>query len=241
MIQTLFHELFAIQRWVHDSVTTDLRAFAVDRNWLALIAVLPAGILFGALHALTPGHSKSILASYLLGTRMAPVRAVMVSAVLALTHVGSAVIIVLLALPIIRRSLIGAGQAEGLELVSRGLLMLIGCWLILRAWFYKPHAHREGLVAGFVAGLVPCPLTLMVMFYAVSRNIPEAGLTFAVAMMLGVLCTLAALAVGTVLARNTVMELTIQHGASVDRIGRVMNTLGGTILIVLAANELLLR
>jgi nickel/cobalt exporter len=237
-MQEVLHGLFTIQRWIHDSVTADLRAFAADRDWLALLAVFPAGILFGALHALTPGHSKSLLASYLLGTRLAPLRAVTVSSVLALTHVGSAVVIVLLALPIVTRSLIGAGQAASLEIVSRSLLLVIGCWLILRAWHYHPHAHREGLAAGFVAGLVPCPLTLMVMFYAVSRNIPEAGLTFAAAMMLGVLCTLSGLAVATVLARDTVLQLSAHHGASIERIGRVLNTVGGVLLIILAASEL---
>jgi ABC-type nickel/cobalt efflux system permease component RcnA len=235
---TILHQLFAIQRWIYDSLTADLREFATDRNWFALIAVLPAGVLFGALHALTPGHSKSILASYLLATRLAPLRAILVSTILALTHVGSAVLIVLLALPIVTRSLVGAGQAPSLEFLSRGLLLFIGCWLLYRAWRGHTHAHHEGLAAGFVAGLVPCPLTLMVMFYAVSRKVPEAGLTFAAAMMLGVLVTLSSFAVATVLARDTMLTLTSRHGASIERLARIVNAFGGVLLIVIAAHEL---
>ena len=35
-------------------------------------------------------------------------------------------------------------------------------------------------MVGVIAGLVPCPLTLFAMFLALSRGVPEAGLTFAV-------------------------------------------------------------
>ena len=43
---------------------------------------------------------------------------------------------------------------------------------------------------GVVAGLVPCPLTLFAMVAGISRGVPEAGLTFAVATLFGVAFTL---------------------------------------------------
>lgn len=205
---------------------------------MALAAVLPAGALFGAVHALTPGHSKSILASYLLGSRLAALRALAVATVLALTHVGSAVLIALLAMPLVTRTMVGAGQVPALELFSRVLLVVIGLWLILRAWRGRAHLHDEGLAVGFVAGLVPCPLTLIVMFYALSRGVPEAGLTFAGAMMLGVLSTLAGVALLTVLARDWVVRLTTRYGASIDKLARILDAIAGGLVIVLAMREL---
>jgi ABC-type nickel/cobalt efflux system permease component RcnA len=38
--------------------------------------MMPLGIVFGAAHAMTPGHSKSILASYVLSSGLSPWRAV---------------------------------------------------------------------------------------------------------------------------------------------------------------------
>src|SRR3954471_6021281 len=195
----MLEHLIALQRWIYATLSANLAAFAATRDWAALAAVLPAGVLFGAIHALTPGHGKSILASYLAGSRLAALRAGAVAAVLALTHVGSAVVLALLAAPLITRTLGGVGRAPSLELLSRGLLVAIGLWLVLRAWRGQAHPHSEGLAVGFVAGLVPCPLTLFAMFFALSRGIPEAGLVFAVAMMLGVLATLALVALVTVL------------------------------------------
>lgn len=86
--------LIGVQRWINGVIAADLSAFAITRSWAALAAVLPLGITFGAIHALTPGHGKTVLASYLVGSRLAVLRSLSVSAALTATHVGTAVILV---------------------------------------------------------------------------------------------------------------------------------------------------
>jgi ABC-type nickel/cobalt efflux system permease component RcnA len=199
---------------------------------------MPAGILFGAAHALTPGHGKTILASYLLGSRLAALRAIGVAAVLALTHVGSAVLLALIAAPLITRTLGGVGRAPALELTSRGLLIAIGLWLILRAWRGRSHPHGEGWAVGFVAGLIPCPLTLFAMFFALSRGVPEAGLVFATAMMLGVLVTLAIVALVTVFMRERLVTFMARHVASMRGLTRGLDAASGVLLIAISLREL---
>jgi ABC-type nickel/cobalt efflux system permease component RcnA len=189
-------------------------------------------------HALTPGHGKSILASYLVGSRLAAMRAFAVAAVLAFTHVGSAVLLALLAAPLITRTLGGVGRAPTLEGLSRGLLIAIGLWLLLRAWRGRSHPHGEGLIVGFVAGLIPCPLTLFAMFFALSRGVPEAGLVFALAMTLGVLSTLALVALLTTFMRDRLMTFLSHHGASLQYLTRVLDGLSGLLLIALSLAEL---
>lgn len=210
----MLEHLIAMQRWAYSSLSGDLSAFATTRDWLALATVLPVGIFFGAVHALTPGHGKAILASYLVSSKLATLRATAIASVQAATHVGSAVILALLAAPLITRTLGGVGRAPSLEILSRGLLIAIGLWLIIRAFRGPSHHHREGIAVGFIAGLVPCPLTLFAMFFALSRGVPEAGLTFAIAMMVGVGLTLCAVAVTAVLARGFVERTTARHGTA---------------------------
>ena len=41
-----------------------IRQFAEAGSWSLLLSLLPIGIVFGAAHALAPGHSKSVLAAY---------------------------------------------------------------------------------------------------------------------------------------------------------------------------------
>jgi nickel/cobalt exporter len=229
--------LIALQGWIHASLTADLAAFAATRDWLALAGVLPLGVVFGAVHALTPGHGKTVLASYLVGSRLAALRSLSVAGALALTHVFSAVLLALVAAPLITRTIGGAGRAPVLENVSRGLLALIGVWLIARALRGRSHPHGEGMLVGIVAGLVPCPLTLFAMFLALARGVPEAGLTFAFAMMLGVALTLSAVTLLTVLARQTLVRMAERHGRSLDWIPRVLDGLSGILLLVIGLRE----
>jgi nickel/cobalt exporter len=236
---TLLTALIDAQRHIYSSLSSYLTNFAADRDTGSLLGILPAGIVFGAVHALTPGHSKSVLASYILGSRLQALRGAGIAGLLSITHVGSAVILALLAAPLVTRTLgSGVGRAPALELLSRGVLVAIGVWLLFRAFRGHRHAHGEGIAVGFVAGLVPCPLTLFAMFLALARDVPEAGLMFALAMMLGVGLTLSGIAVATILARNAVVSLMARHGASVDRLVSAFDALGGVLLIGFAAHEI---
>ena len=232
--------LFEAQRWIYGSLTATLSAFATTHDWAALAPVLPLGVVFGAVHALTPGHGKTVLASYLVGSRLAALHSLAVAGVLALTHVGSAVILALAASSLVTRTLGGVGRAPLLETLSQGLLAAIGLWLLWRAWRGRTHLHGEGLMVGVVAGLVPCPLTLFAMVAALGRGVPEAGLSFAVAMMLGVGLTLAAVALLTVVARDWVVATTVRHGASINGLSRILDALTGLLLLTIGLHELLL-
>src|SRR5215216_2907717 len=233
-------DLYAAQRWIYATLTGHLTAFTDTRNWAALASVMPLGVVFGAVHALTPGHGKSVLASYLIGSRLAALQSLAVAGALALTHVGSAVILALLAAPLVSRTLgSGVGRAPALEFLSWGLLAVIGLWLLVRALRGRPHAHHEGVMVGVVAGLIPCPLTLFVMLYSLAHGVPVAGLTFAFAMLAGITLTLAAVALAAVLGREGVMYFLQRHGGSIARLSRALDALSGLLLLVIAAVEML--
>jgi ABC-type nickel/cobalt efflux system permease component RcnA len=234
----MLDQLIVWQRWIYVALSADLSAFASTRDWPALAAVLPVGIAFGAVHALTPGHGKAVLASYLVGSRLALARAAAVAGVQALTHVGSAVILALIAIPLVTPTLGGVVRAPALEALSRSLLIGIGVWLVFRAARERHHSHREGFAVGVVAGLVPCPLTLFAMFIALGRGVPEAGLTFAASMMLGIGLTLGTVAFLSVMARDWVATFTARHGASLHALSRILGGSSGALLIMIVACEL---
>lgn len=136
--------LFNVQQWIYAAVGGHLNAIAASHDWAALLAIMPLGVMFGAVHALTPGHSKTLLASYLIGSRLALLRALSVSSALAMTHVLSSVLIALFAAHLITRTLVGAGRALVLEDVSRGIMVLVGIWFVVRALRGRtPHARQR--------------------------------------------------------------------------------------------------
>jgi nickel/cobalt exporter len=189
---------------------------------------------------MTPGHSKSVLATYLAGSSSGMGRSLMVSLVLSFTHVGMAVMIAALSLPLVSVVLGSVGRAPRLEDLSRGLLGLIGLWMLWRGLKRSAHTHRAGQDAtvGFMAGLIPCPLTLFVTTFAISRGVPEAGIAFAVTMMAGVALTLSAVALITVFFRIQLVRLLESRPKLIEALTRSMEAVAGAILVAIALNEI---
>jgi nickel/cobalt exporter len=231
--------LIDLQVSLRSVLAGNVAAFAENRSWLALLALLPLGIVFGAAHALAPGHGKMVLATYAVGSDLSRWRIIATAVALTVTHVGMAVLLAVVTNTLVTRTIVGAGRAPALEAISQGLLVLVGLWLIVRAALGRPHAHGEGIVAGIVAGLIPCPLTLFLMFYAISIGVPEAGLTFALAMVVGVGLVLASIAVGSVWARDSLLWVIETRGPSLATISRLIDGAAGVLLLVLATIQLL--
>lgn len=189
-----WQQIIEFQRDIYLLFAEHIKSFAAGGGWFAFLAFLPMGVAFGAAHALTPGHSKSVLATYLTGSSIKAHKALLVSMALSFTHVSMAVLIALLALPLVSHSFVDAGSAPVLQAVSRGLLGLIGLWMVSSALFRHAHTHSsgEGVAVGFMAGLIPCPLTLFVMTFAM---IHQVVMLFALSMMFGVCVTLSAVAI----------------------------------------------
>jgi nickel/cobalt transporter (NicO) family protein len=230
--------LVSIQSSIRSGIGGQIDAFAGSRDFMALAGMLPLAIVFGMAHALTPGHGKSLLAAYAVGSDLGRLRVIAVAMALTLTHIGSAVILALVANTLVTRTIVGAGQVPALHLISGFLMLAIGGWLVLRAVIGRRHVHGEGVLAGVAAGLIPCPLTLFLMFFAVSRGVPEAGLTFALAMVVGVGIVLTAVAVFSVWARQFVLKLIADRPDVLHGAVRVVDGLAGVTVVALAASTM---
>lgn len=154
------------------------------------------------------------------------------------------VVIVLLSLPLVSVALGSVGRAPLLEDISRGLLGLIGLWLIalaIRPVPDHPHPTRRNAVFAFTAGLVPCPLTLFVMIFAITRGVPQAGLAFAAVMMVGVAVTLVAVALTALGARGSLERLLKNHPRALARTAATLQVLTGIVLVIISINALTTR
>lgn len=238
-MMTLLQDLVAIQREIYLAFADRIGIFARTGDWWVLAAYLPMGILFGAAHALMPGHSKALLATYLTGSTASLPRGLAVAAVMSFVHISMSVVIALAALPIVSAALGSVGRAPLLENVSRGLLGVIGLWMLVQGLRGVDHHHsREATFVGFAAGLIPCPLTLFVMTLAISRGVPQAGIAFAGVVMVGVALVLTAVALSAVFFRQQLVRLLSSRPRLVDVVTRGMQVSTGAILVIVAMNAM---
>jgi len=92
-----------------------------------------------------------------------------------------------------------------------------------------------------MAGLIPCPLTLFVMTFAITRGVPEVGVAFAVMMMIGVALTLSMVALASVYFSRQLVRLLETRQRLIDGISRSVEGIAGVILVLVALHEIVSR
>ena len=201
-----FDSIFEVQRTLYASAVQALNSLQAGGAG-ALPSLAAAAFAFGMLHALLPGHGKSVLASYYAANGRWR-GALGSSLLLILTHVGSAVVLVLSGYAILRHTIGGAGRAPALEQASQILIVMIGFWLLWRA--FRPHLHRHERSApllAIVTGLIPCPLTTFVMTYAAAHGAEKWGLLLSAVFAAGMTLTVALFPLAAVFARTWLLPL----------------------------------
>ncbi len=124
--------LLSIQHWLYGGMADGLGAVVGGRP-VRHPPRLCAAILFGAVHALMPGHGKTVLVSYHLGQPARPIEGFVNGSILAVTHVGLAVVLVLAGFAVISRAFAYGGRTPQFEAASGILIVLIGAFLLWRS------------------------------------------------------------------------------------------------------------
>jgi nickel/cobalt exporter len=196
----------------------------------ALLVLLGVCIVLGALHALTPGHGKSLLAGYLVGARGTPGQAVLLGLVTTLTH--TAAVLGVGATVLVAGSYVVPGVlVPTLTLVAGCVVLVLGLRLVRARWavarapdHHHGHGHdhdhhhgrqlltrpslRNVAAAGVTAGMIPCPEALGVLLLAVALHRVALGLVMIVAFSVGLAAVLVGLGLALVTAGPTVSRFT---------------------------------
>lgn len=225
---------------LHGAVTLALAGIGEDPATVPLSLVLAFAL--GMVHALMPGHGKTVVFSYFLGAQARLSTGIAMAARIAALHVGTAIVLLLIVGAAVVRfgRLQGAGRA--LEIASCAAVALVGAWLLYRAIVGRPapdHAHgRRAGMLGYAVGLLPCPLTLILMNYALVNGTVLGGLALTAVMALGIAATMALTGMSGILARRALAS-SFDH-ASV-RYARMIRGLEiAAALAVLAAGTMML-
>jgi ABC-type nickel/cobalt efflux system permease component RcnA len=104
-----------------------------------LLTALGLAVLLGGLHALTPGHGKTLVASYLVGSRGTVRHAMALGGIVTITHTASVIVIGLVAL-FASHWIMPDLLVPVLEIVSGALVVAMGARLAWQRW----SASRSG-------------------------------------------------------------------------------------------------
>jgi ABC-type nickel/cobalt efflux system permease component RcnA len=214
-----------------------LRRFLADPTADPFTVATALGVAFflGAAHALTPGHGKTIVAAYLVGSRGRVFDAVYLGAVVTFTHTASVFALGFATLYASKQfdpNLV----SKWLALASGVLVAVIGIWLLVQRsrgdtehdhdhdhHHGHPHSHSHAhlhshshagvgkgslLSLGVSGGLVPCPEALIVLIFAVSIQRIAFGLALLTAFSIGLAAVLIAIGIAMVYAGPAMRKAT---------------------------------
>jgi ABC-type nickel/cobalt efflux system permease component RcnA len=207
-----------------------------------ILTGLLIALAFGALHALSPGHGKAMVAAYLAGSRGTARHAAFLGLVVTITHTLGVFILGLVAL-FASHYVVPEKLYPILSGVSGAAVCGVGVWLLYRRIRRilrnrrrqqlaqsaphappRPHHHHlpEGpvtartlLALGISGGLVPCPSALVVLLAAVALHRIAYGMLLIAAFSAGLASVLVAIGLLVVYARGWLDRL--PHGGTLLR------------------------
>jgi len=212
---------------------TELMAIKQIGFGIALLAAAIAAGL-GALHALEPGHGKTIVAAYLVGSKGTARHALLLGMIVTISHTAG--VYLLGAVTLYAQKYILPDRIYPFLGVLSGILIAgMGCYLFLQRYvggeFAHTHSHdlsmaartpkegtrlqsrkvsaRQLLVLGITGGIVPCPAALVVLLSAVALHRTGFGLFLIVAFSIGLAAVLIAMGLVAVYAGRMMSRLPI--------------------------------
>ena len=204
------------------------RLLESDHSGWGLALVLALAFLFGMVHALQPGHGKTLVAAYLVGERGTVGHALFLGLVTTLTHTSSVFILAIVVPLLFPGEKMDEQVHFGLALGCGVLVILLAFWLLLRrlggqadhVHLFGGHHHHHGhghhhhdhqhhssdrpvtwwalVTMGITGGLVPCVDALALLGLSWMTNQLWLGLPLILAFSVGLASVLVAVGVAVV-------------------------------------------
>jgi nickel/cobalt transporter (NicO) family protein len=204
---------------------------SADLTPVVLIVSLLTAAALGAGHALTPGHGKTLMAAYLVGSRGRPLHALGLGLSVSVSHTVG--ILVLAALVLWAQGVLAPDLVvRGAPVVAAISIVAIGGWMLFSelrrrrratstaagSWGHadthdaRDHGHLaaadstitwRGLFAlGLAGGLIPSTSALLILLGSVAAGRPAFGLVLVVAFGIGMAAVMVGVGLAMVVARG---------------------------------------
>jgi len=187
---------------------------------------LPIAVVLGALHALEPGHAKSLMAAYIVAIRGTPRQAVVLAVSAATGHTIIVWILAIAALTLGERYIVDEAE-PWLTALSGVLIVLLAIrmfWMLRRrnrnshhhhgydhdhGHHDHGHSHEPPVISGhvgtgqivwfgFTGGLLPCPAAIAVLLVCIQLKAFALGVAMVAANRIGLALTLIAIGLAVV-------------------------------------------
>ena len=196
----------------------------VEGRWTSIVPAFLLSILFGIVHIAGPGHGKVFAISYFAARESTARQGLVYSAIVNIVDSISAFALVIFGY-LVLRTILPEFRTDGpwiLELVSYGLIVVFGVVHLMS--HLRPHRHgndhdsgtrprqdRPPWLLGLSVGLVPCPVSTILLVYGVANNVLPFMITMVIGVTVGGFLTMSLLSLAVIYGRaNLLVRLRAQ-------------------------------
>jgi len=220
---------------------------------------LPIAVVLGALHALEPGHAKSLMAAYIVAIRGTSSQAITLAVSAAIGHTIVVWILAIAALAFGERYIVD--QAEPWLTAFSGILIVLLAirmlWGLRRRGHHHDHTHSHGhdhahdhhghshappavsggvttgqiIWFGFTGGLLPCPAAIAVLLICIQLKAFTLGVAMVAAFSVGLALTLVAIGLAVVWGSGKLAK----SWPGFDRLAQRLPYLSAGLVLILGA------
>jgi nickel/cobalt transporter (NicO) family protein len=249
LVTRLRNSLFSIQgkynRKLGDLVIDAKENFSTKIG-LSLILL---SFLYGILHALGPGHGKSVVVGYFLQQKASPFQVVFTASMISVIHTGSAVLLAFLFQTLLS-SYTGFQRIRiqsSFSFIIACFILMVGLILFLQIIWKKNNPSATDLESNhtmrkwiYAAGFIPCPLSITIMMVSVSHNILLLGLLSVISISVGMMMVLTVAGLIAMVAKSTTYTYSSRRWGIASKLHDGVEFFGASLIILFGIGLILL-
>jgi len=211
IVNKTWKEIVKTQKQLTIKISRTLRQIKNNESPNIIFFGIGIAFLYGVIHAIGPGHSKTIVASYFLSNKSRFVKPIIMSVQISAMHCVSAILFVLL-VNVSLRAIMGNpdGEIRIISLFSYALIFLVGVYLLISKYRGKGESlcacSKNSTMLALSAGLIPCTGSLIIMLYAMANQMLWTGIILVAAISAGIAVTISAVGIFSNLANRAMVS-----------------------------------
>ena len=241
---TFYNTIALWQKKLRDSIAKLILSIKNGKNKHAILLILLISFVYGIIHALGPGHRKTVMFSYFIANDARPYHGILAGIGLSVLHAGSALVLILSLYFFIRQAFLPKKiQFElVMEEISYGSISILGIILIILKLFAIVKKKREEknnstkvkrlLPLILVSGIVPCPGASSILIFSIAAGYITIGIFGVLAMSLGMAVTISLVSVLAILGKKKLLDIMENHNKLHFFVQEGIELLGGLIIFL---------
>ncbi|MCK4420665.1 hypothetical protein KAW18_05650 [candidate division WOR-3 bacterium] len=220
-MQKILKKISVLQHRLNQRLSELAKEIKEKNSKKSIFIIILITFIYGMIHAIGPGHGKTITFSYFLSERADIKKGIIVGSFIGFLHAGSALIIVLILYFIIKQSFLRSFEdlSRIIKLVSYGLIMLIGLFLLVKALInlrrqrnskekngYNALNTKSIIPFSIAVGIVPCPGAMIILLFSLSLGILSIGIISTFFMALGMATTISLVGILTIVTKQRILR-----------------------------------